>query len=76
MLHREDEMHHIALLKECMNKAFQDFYGRDIRMDAKTWRHTDEMIEEGGEHTFALLSKYFMSEDEYANWPLCSNIIS
>jgi DNA polymerase-1 len=76
MLHREDEMHHVALLKECMNKAFQDFYGRDIRMDAKTWRHTDEFLEEGAEHTFALLAKYFMSEDEYANWPLCTNIIS
>jgi hypothetical protein len=76
ILHREDEQHHISLLRDAMNKAFRDFYGRDIRMEAKTWRNKDEMIEEGGERTFSLLAKYFMSKEEYDNWPLLTNIVS
>jgi DNA polymerase I-like protein with 3'-5' exonuclease and polymerase domains len=76
ILHREDEQHHIPLLRDAMNKAFRDFYGRDIRMEAKTWRNKDEMIEEGGERTFALLAKYFMSKEEYTDWPLLTNVVS
>jgi len=71
----EDTERTVEVLKECMNRAFQDFYCRDIRMDHKTWGHRDEFIDEGALHTFALLSKYFMTEAEHEAWPLLTNII-
>jgi hypothetical protein len=70
ILHPENDTRHIEVLKDCMNRAFRDFYGRDIRMDTKTWGNTDEFVEEGGEHTHGLLAKYFMEDGEFGLWIL------
>ncbi len=74
VIHREDKPEQIKVLKECMNRAFKDFYGRDIRMEAKTWNSREEYVEEGGERIHAMLAKYFMTPEEFNDWPLATGL--
>lgn len=75
ILHKEGDREPVEACKKAMNQAFRDYYGRDIRMESKTWGPRDEFIEEGGEETFTLLCKHFMSEEEFEHWPLATNIV-
>jgi hypothetical protein len=75
-LHREDDREAVVTMGKCLNRAFRDFFGRDIRMDSKTWGAKDEFVEDGAMDTFTLLAKYFMSPEEYEEFPLLTNIIS
>ena len=50
---------------ELMNQAFKDFYGRDIRMEAKTWKHGEYYVEKKGSKYFAELAEYFLTASEY-----------
>ena len=74
--HEEGDTQSISVMRECMQQGFRDYYPTaTVRMDHKTWNSEQEYIE-GDPTTFTLLAKHIMSDLEYANWPLCTNIIS
>jgi DNA polymerase I-like protein with 3'-5' exonuclease and polymerase domains len=59
--HRVDDTEAVKTLMRCMNQAFKDFYGRDIRMEAKTWANDQIFIEGKGRRYYNRLKEYFLN---------------
>lgn len=59
--HRVGDTAAVDTLIKCMNQAFRDFYGRDIRMEAKTWTNDQIFIEGKGKRYYNRLKEYFLN---------------
>jgi hypothetical protein len=66
-LHRtEDTKAVVARAIHCMNEAFVHFYGRGIKMEAKTFDHGKYSIEGKGRKHFDNLRQWFMNPEDRA----------
>lgn len=54
----------VATLRDCMQRAFQDFYPHKIRIDAKTIGRDDLWVEEKGASDFCMVAQYFLTDYE------------
>jgi DNA polymerase I len=58
IVHKEEDTEAPKKLQEAMNQAFIDFYGRPIRMEAKTWTHSQIFIEGKGKRYYNRLKEF------------------
>ena len=61
IVHKADDTEAPKILQEAMNKAFVDFYGRSIRMEAKTWTHSQIFIEGKGRRYYNRLKEFMVN---------------
>jgi hypothetical protein len=64
IIHKEDDLEAPIKLQAAMNQAFIDFYKRPIRMEAKTWTHSQIFIEGKGRRYYNRLKEFMMNSGD------------